>query len=93
MSTVVVLIAVVVFATLASAWASAVRSASLRKKFEALGKITGRTQEEILRHVGKPPNRREKLHADREVMEWRRINFHVVLTFTGGVCDGVDYAT
>jgi len=91
MSTLLALIAVIVFATLASAWAGAVRSASLRRKFEALGQVTGRTREEILRHVGKPPNRTEKPHAGREIMEWRRINFRVVLAFTDGVCDGIDY--
>jgi hypothetical protein len=91
MTTLITLIAVALFATLATAWASAVRSASLRRKFEALGKITGRTREEILRHVGKPPNYTEKPHAGREIMGWRRINFRIVLAFTDGVCDGVDY--
>lgn len=90
MSTLATLLLVVLFATLATAYAGAVRSSALRRRFEALGKIPGRPLEEIVRHVGEP-HRREKPHAGREILEWRRINFHVVLTFTNGVCDGVDY--
>ena len=90
MSTLVLLVVVVIFATLASAWAAAVRSASLRRKFEALGMIPGRTMQEIIRHVGEP-NRRHKVAAGREVLEWRRINFRVALAFTAQVCDAVEY--
>lgn len=92
MGTLATLLLVLVFATLAYAYASAVRSATLRRKFEALGVITGRTMEEIVRHVGEP-HRRDKLGAGRDILEWRRINFQVALSFTDGVCDGVDYAT
>lgn len=90
LTTLVLLALAILFATLASAWAGAVRSRALRAKFESLGKIPGRTQAEILRHVGEP-HRRHALHAGREVLEWRRINFRVALSFTGGICDGVDY--
>lgn len=90
MSTLAILLLAVLFATLATAYAGAVRSASLRRRFEALGKIPGRPMEEIVRQVGEP-HRRDKPHAGREILEWRRINFHVVLTFTDGVCDGIDY--
>ena len=92
MNTLWILLLVVLFASLATAYASAVRSSALRRRFEALGKIPGRPMEEILRHVGEP-HRRTKPHSGREILEWRRINFHVVLTFTDGVCDGVDYDT
>ena len=91
MLTSLVLVALaLLFATLATAWAGAVRSRALRAKFEALGKIPGRTQAEILRHVGEP-HRRHKLGEGREMLEWRRINFRVTLSFTGGVCDGIEY--
>lgn len=89
MNTLITLLLVVLFATLASAYAAAVRSASLRRKFEALGRIPGREQQEIIRYVGKPSSKLT-LHAGREVLEWRRINFQVILTFTNGICDGVD---
>ena len=88
MQTFIVFVVVALFATLAAAYAGAVRSSALRRKFEALGKIPGRPQEEILRHVGEP-HKRVKLGANREALEWRRINFHVALTFTDGVCDGI----
>ncbi|HSI54701.1 MAG: hypothetical protein ACAH21_16425 [Ramlibacter sp.] len=91
MNTLVALIVVVIFATLASAWAGAVRSATLRKKFESLGVIPGRTMTEIIRHVGEP-HRRHKISAGREILEWRRVNFHVALGFTAEVCDSVDYS-
>ncbi len=90
MSTFLVFVGVVIFATLASAWAGAVRSASLRRKFEALGRIPGRTMEEIIKHTCEPSSRM-KVHVGREVLEWRRINFRVQLSFTAGVCDGVEY--
>ena len=90
MKTLILLIVVVIFASLASAWAAAVRSRSLRRKFESLGMIPGRTMQEIIRHAGEP-NMRHKLAAGREVLEWRRINFYVALTFTAEVCDSVEY--
>jgi hypothetical protein len=92
LTTLVLLGLAVVFATLATAWAGAVRSRSLRARFEALGKIPGRTEAEILRHVGKP-HKRFKLVGGREVLEWRRINFRVALSFSGGVCEGIEYDT
>ena len=92
MNTLLLLVVVVVFASLATAWAGAVRSAALRRKFEALGMIPGRTMPEIIRHVGEP-HRRRKLFAGREMLEWRRVNFRVALTFTADVCDAVEYDT
>lgn len=90
MKTIAVLIVIALFATFATAYASAIRSRTLRRKFEALGRIPGRPLQEILRHVGKPSSR-ATLGAGREVLEWRRINFQVALTFTNEVCDGVEY--
>ncbi len=90
MTSLFVLIAVVLFATLATAYAGAVRSASLRRKFEALGQVTGRPLDEVLRHVGKPNSRTPAGHG-REVLVWRRINFQVALRVTDGVCDGMEY--
>ena len=36
---------------------------------------------------------RHKISAGREILEWRRVNFHVALGFTAEVCDSVDYTT
>ncbi len=91
MQTLAVFIVVVIFASLATAWAGTVRSISLRRRFEALGVIPGRTMEEVIKHVGKP-DRRHKIAAGRDILEWRRINFRVALAFTADVCDSVDYS-
>jgi hypothetical protein len=88
--TLLVLVVVVIFASLASAWAGAIRSRTLRRKFEALGVIPGRTMQEIIRFVGEP-HRRHKLAPGREMLEWRRINFRVQLAFTAEVCESVEY--
>ena len=69
MQTFIVFVVVALFATLAAAYAGAVRSSALRRKFEALGKIPGRPQEEILRHVGEP-HKRVKLGANRTAKPW-----------------------
>ncbi|MEP6791133.1 MAG: hypothetical protein ABI907_07165 [Ramlibacter sp.] len=90
MKTLLLLAVAVVFATLASAWAGAIRSRTLRHKFESLGVIPGRTMAEIVKFVGEP-HRRHKISPGREVLEWRRINFRVALSFTADVCDSVDY--
>jgi hypothetical protein len=90
MKTFLLLAVVVLFATVATAWAGAVRSAALRKRFEELGVLPGRTVDEIVRHAG-PPHRRVKLEGGREVLVWRRINFHVELHCTAGICDSVAY--
>ncbi|MEO7392200.1 MAG: hypothetical protein ABIU58_08490 [Ramlibacter sp.] len=90
MTELIILAIVALFATFATAYAGVVRSIALRRKFEQLGQVTGRSLEEVLRHVGKP-NRREPAGNGRELLFWRRINFQVVLRFTGGMCDGMDY--
>ena len=90
MKTLLLLAVVVVFASLASAWAGAVRSRTLRRKFESLGVLPGRTMREIIKFVGEP-HRRHRVAPGREVLEWRRINFRVQLAFTAEVCESVEY--
>jgi hypothetical protein len=86
----ITLVVVVLCVSVASAWAAAVRSAVLRRKFEALGVLPGRTLQEVLRHAGEP-NHRRAMADGREVLEWRRINFRVALVFDGQVCASVAY--
>ena len=90
MSDLVILVIVVLFATGASAYAGTVRSVALRHKFEQLGEVTGRSVDEVIRQVGNP-NRRMPAGHGRELLMWRRMNFQVILRFTDGVCDGMDY--
>ena len=65
----------------------AAKSVRLQNRFRRLGELHGRELDEILRTAG-PPNNRTKLGENREVLEWRRVGFHIALSFTGGVCDG-----
>jgi hypothetical protein len=68
----------------------AAKSIRLRNRFRRLGALQGRSIEEVLKFAG-PPNHRVRLAPDREVLEWRRVGFHIALAFTNGVCDGVTY--
>jgi hypothetical protein len=65
------------------------KSLRLQNRFKRLGVLQGRSLEEILKFVGKPSHR-ARLDARREVLEWRRVGFHIALLFTDGVCDGVE---
>jgi hypothetical protein len=68
----------------------AMRSARLRRRFEKMGRLIGRPLAEIIEVAGKPSHR-GRIDEHREMVEWRRINFHIALTFTDGVCDGIAY--
>lgn len=65
------------------------KSLRLQNRFKRLGMLPGRSVGEILKFVGKPSHR-GKLDSRREVLEWRRVGFHIALSFTDGVCDGVE---
>ena len=65
------------------------KSLRLQNRFKRLGVLPGRSVDEILKFVGKPSHR-ARLDARREVLEWRRVGFHIALRFTDGVCDGAE---
>jgi hypothetical protein len=65
------------------------KSLRLQNRFKRLGVLKGRSLEEVLKFVGKPSHR-ARLDGRREVLEWRRVGFHIALLFTDGVCDGVE---
>ena len=67
----------------------AAKSARLQARFRRLGVLKGRSLDEVLKFVGEP-NHRARLAPNREVLEWRRVGFHVALMFTDDVCDGVE---
>ena len=68
----------------------ALKSARLRHRFQRLGSLQGRRLDEIVRLTSKPSHR-SRLAPNREVLEWRRVGFHIALSFTDGACDGVTY--
>jgi hypothetical protein len=90
MTTLVMLLAYGLVATLLLALVYASRSARLQNRFKRLGRLEGRALDEIVKFAGKP-SYRARLAPNREVLEWRRIGFHIALAFTDDVCDGVEY--
>ena len=65
------------------------KSLRLQNKFKRLGALRGRSLDEIIKFAGKPSHR-ARLDSQHEVLEWRRVGFHLALRFTNGVCDGVE---
>lgn len=68
----------------------AARSVRLQNRFLRLGGLKGRHLEEILRVAGKPSHR-VRMARNRELLEWRRVGFHIALMFTDGMCEGMEY--
>ena len=90
MTTFLTLLAYALAASLLLALIYASRSARLQHRFRKLGALKGRQLDEVVKFAGKPSHR-ARLSANREVLEWRRVGFHIALSFTGGICDGVDH--
>ena len=67
----------------------AAKSARLQHRFGRLGAPKGRSLDEVIKFVGEPSHR-ARLAPNREVLEWRRVGFHIALLFTDNVCDGVE---
>jgi hypothetical protein len=89
MTTLFSLLAYALVATLLLALIYASRSARLQHRFRKLGALKGRHVDEVVKFAGEPSHR-TRMSANREVLEWRRVGFHIALSFTDGVCDGVD---
>jgi hypothetical protein len=68
----------------------AAKSVRLQNRFRRLGVLKGRSLQEILKFVG-PPSHRVRTAPNRELLEWRRVGFHIALAFTDDVCDGAEY--
>lgn len=71
------------------AFIAALKSLRLRKRFDRLGVLTGRSLDEVIRFVGNPSHRSRR-DAHQEILEWRRVGYHIALHFTDNVCDGVE---
>lgn len=66
----------------------AAKSVRLQNRFRRLGVLPGRSLQEIVKFAGEPSHR-GRMAPNRELLEWRRVGFHIALTFTDDVCDGV----
>lgn len=70
--------------------ASAVTASGLRKKFTDMRTIAGKTKGEIYLLAG-PPNSVTSLGEGRELLQWQVTGYHIALSFTNEVCDGVTH--
>jgi len=68
--------------------ASAMAATGIRKKFADLGVLTGKTKGEFYVLVG-PPNSISSLGVGKEILQWQASGYHIALTFTNDVCDGI----
>ena len=79
----------VLAASILLAFIYTLKSLRLQNRFKRLGALRGRSLDEIIKFAGKPSHR-ARLDSQHEVLEWRRVGFHLALRFTDGVCDGVE---
>lgn len=89
MNTILTILLYALVASALLAFIYTLKSLRLQNRFKRLGVLPGRSVDEILKSVGKP-SYRARLDARREVLEWRRVGFHIALRFTDGVCDGAE---
>lgn len=68
----------------------AARSVRLQNRFVRLGALRGRHLEEIVRAAGQPSHR-VRTAPNRELLEWRRVGFHIALVFTDDLCEGMEF--
>lgn len=90
MKTLITIILYTLAASVLLAVVYASKSVRLQNRFKQLGVLKGRHLEEVLKVAGKPSHR-ARIAPNREVLEWRRVGFHIALMFTDEVCDGVEH--
>lgn len=65
----------------------------LQQKFQKLGELKGKTEEEIVAAVGTP----QSVSADEDggkILQWTAAGYHIVLVFDAkGKCAGVSHET
>jgi hypothetical protein len=88
MTTIATLLAYALAISILLALIYAAKSVRLQNKFRRLGALEGRSVDEVIKFVG-PPAHRSPAGPNREVLEWRRVGFHIALSFSNGACDGV----
>jgi len=72
-------------------WVFRAPGRDLRKRFIALGSLTGRTRREIEKAVG-PAAQETALPDGRTLLQWRATGYHIALVFEkNGRCFGVTH--
>ena len=62
----------------------------LRRKFEALGKLKGKTKQEIIAAVG-PPSAISAVGNGKTLCHWMKTGFDIGSIFDGEVCEGISH--
>ena len=70
------------------AWS--LQASSLQSKFLRMGALLGRTRNEIIAAVGQP-NSVSSIGPNQTLLQWQTTGYHIALTFTGEVCNGISY--
>jgi hypothetical protein len=76
---------------LAWAWVAMRRGPDLRRKFQILGTLKGRTKAEIVGAVGLPTSM-SALADGQTLLQWQTLGYHIALGFDAhDVCYGVTH--
>ena len=71
-------------------WFVNLQGKELRRKFETLGELKGKTKQEIVAAVGHPSA--VSAAADGKTLcQWMKTGFHIVLVFNGDLCEGISH--
>jgi urease gamma subunit len=85
------LIIVIVISLFGSgSWFVTLQGKELRRKFEALGELKGKTKQEIIAAVGSP-SAISGAADGKTLCQWMKTGFHIGLIFDGEVCEGISH--
>lgn len=68
----------------------AARSVQLQNRFKVLGVLKGKRVDDVIKIAGRPSHRVAR-GPGTELLEWRRVGFHIALMFKDGVCEGAEW--
>jgi hypothetical protein len=81
-----ILLAIFIYSYYLAQWSGR----SLRTQFQCLGRLEGRTKDEIIRVVGQPSGS-WTVGEGKTLLQWMTMGYHVALRFDGDRCEGITY--
>jgi hypothetical protein len=84
----IIIIVISVFGS--SGWFVTLQGNELRRKFEALGELNGKTKLEIIAAVG-PPIAISGATDGKTLCQWMKTGFHIALIFDEEICEGISH--
>jgi hypothetical protein len=84
----IIIIVISVFGS--GGWFVTLQGKELRRKFEALGELKGKTKQEIVAAVG-PPNAVSSVAEGKTLCQWMKTGFDIGLIFNGEICEGISH--